>query len=410
MENRRDFLKMLALATAVPRTILGANEKVRVGVIGTGTRGRMVAGFLKQHDDCDVVAACDVRQTKVDQALAEIGGDVKGYRDYRHVLDRRDIDAVLVASPDHWHGPMVAAACAAGKDVYVEKPLTHTIEDALAAVEAARAHKRIVQLGVQQRSGGHFQEAARLIQDGLLGKVSHAVLIQPGSYAQVMAPTEAPPADLDWEMFQGPAPRHPFSPSRLRWRGFYDYGGGLITDWGVHLADTALMTLQSDTKAPLHTSASAQYVAFPRDVEQLPDAFSCAWQYSGFVMTFTNAVPPNPGFGQQGNYFYGPEGVLHVNRSGYRVLPYPAKKAGPDGKQPPPPIGPRLVAHDENYTNDPYTMAHTRDFLDCVKSRRSPVADITTVGFHATLPCLLARLAVKEGKAFTWNGTRAVPA
>jgi predicted dehydrogenase len=271
-------------------------------------------------------------------------------------------------------------------------------------------HKRVVQLGVQQRSGAHFQEAARLIQDGLLGKVTHAVLIQSGSYAQVMAPAEPPPADLDWEMFQGPAPRHPFSPSRLRWRGFYDYGGGLITDWGVHLAETALLALQADTKAPLHTSASAQYVAFPRDPEQLPDAFACAWQYDGFVMSFTNAVPPHPEVGQQGTYFYGPEGVLHINRSGYRVLPYPAKKAGADGKVPPPPIAARTVAHDENYNNDPYTMAHTRDFLDCVKSRRSPVADITTVGFHVTLPCLLARLAVKEGRSFGWDGKRATPA
>jgi predicted dehydrogenase len=405
MENRRDFLKTVTMAAVISRGVLGANGRIRIGLIGTGNRGRILARYFGLQADCELVAACDVRGSRLDQAKSEVGGSLQGYGDYRRILERKDIDAVVVATPDHWHGPLVAAACAAGKDVYVEKPLTHTIEDALVAVEAAATHRRIVQLGVQQRSGRHFQEAAKLIQDGLLGKVTHAVLIQPGGYTQVMAPPEPPPPDLDWETFQGPAPRRPFSPSRLRWRSFYDYGGGLITDWGVHLTDTALLTLRSDTKTPLHTTASAQYVAFPRDPEQIPDAFVCSWQYDDFVMSFTNAVPPNPDFGQQGNYFYGPKGVLHVNRSGYRVLPYPPAK---DAKEPA--IEARSVRHDENYEkNDPHTIAHIRDFLDCVKSRKSAAADITTVGFQVTLPCLLARLAVKEGKAFNWDGKRARP-
>ena len=410
METRRQFLKTMAFAAAASRGVLGANDRVRLGVIGTGNRGRLVGKFFTQHTDCDVVAACDVRQSRLEGALKEIGGDVKGYGDYRRVLERKDIDAVLIATPDHWHGPMIAEACAAGKDVYVEKPLTHTVDDAVKAVDAARTHKRVVQLGVQQRSGQHFQEAVRLVRDGLLGKVTHAVLIQPGAYNQVVAPAEPVPAELDWEMFQGPAPRHPFSPSRLRWRGFYDYGGGLITAWGVHLTDVALWALQCETTPPAHTSASGQYVAFPKDPEQLPDAFSCSWQYDSFVMSFTNAVPPNPDFGQQGNYFYGPKGVLHVNRNGYRVLPYPPRSAAKDAKQPPePPIDGRVLTHRENYENDPHTMAHTRNFLDCVKSRTSPIADATTVGFHATLPCLLARLAVRDGRSYTWDGRRAVP-
>jgi hypothetical protein len=126
-------------------------------------------------------------------------------------------------------------------------------------------------------------------------------------------------------------------------------------------------------------------------------------------MSFTNAVPPNPDFGQQGNYFYGPKGVLHVNRSGYRVLPQPQR--GRRGSTEPPPqiIEPRLVVLKEDYQNDPHTIAHVRNFLDCVKSRKSPVADITTVGFHVTLPCLLGRLAVKEGKSYKWDGKKAVP-
>ena len=409
MENRREFLKSIAIAAVVSRKVLGANEMIRVGVIGTGTRGRMVNRFFRTHSDCEVVAACDVRKSRLDEAMKEMGGAVQGYGDYRRILERKDIDAVLVTTPDHWHGPIVAQACEAGKDAYVEKPLTHTIEDALMAVEAARKYKKVVQLGIQQRSGPHFQEAVKLIQDGYIGKVTHCVLIQPGAYNQVMAPTEAPPADLDWDMFQGRAPRRPFSPSRLRWRSFYAYGGGLITDWGVHLTDIALLAMQADTKAPLHSSASAQYVAFPKDLEQVPDAFVCSWQYDNFVMSFTNAVPPSPDFGLQGNYFYGPKGVLHVNRSGYRVLPAPPRSGGRGAKESPP-IEAKMVPFKEDYENDPHTIAHVRNFLDCIKSRQSPAADITTVGFHVTLPCLLGRLAVKEGKAYTWDGKKANPA
>jgi predicted dehydrogenase len=410
MENRREFLKTIAMAAAVSRAVpvLGANDRVRVGVIGTGNRGTLLARYFATHAGCELVAACDVRKSRLEALLKEMPA-VGGGGDYRRILDRPDIDAVVVATPDHWHGPMIAEACAAGKDVYVEKPLTHTVEDAVMAVEAAKKHRRVVQLGIQQRSGRHYLEAVQLVQDGLLGKVTHAVLIQPGSYAQPMAPVEPPPPDLDWEMFQGPAPRHPYSPTRLRWRGFYDYGGGLITDWGVHLVETALLALRADAKTPLHATASAQYVAFPRDLEQLPDAFSCSWQYDDFVMSFTNAVPPSPDFGQQGTYLYGAKGVLHTNRSGYRVLPYPPKKDR-EGKVVEPAIDGRVVTHREEYdTNDPSTIAHIGNFLDSVKSRKSPVADITTVGFNATLPCLLARLAVKEGKAFRWNGTRAIP-
>lgn len=411
MENRRQFLKTLAMAAVVSgrAPALGANDRVRIAVIGTGNRGRILARYFAALPECELVAACDVRRSRLDGTLAEVGAKVEAHGDYRRILDRNDIDAVVVATPDHWHAPMIVEACAAGKDVYVEKPLTHTVEDAVRAVEAAKTHRRVVQLGVQQRSGRHYQEAVALVREGLLGKVTHAVLIQPGGYSQVVAPTEPPPADLDWEIFQGPAPRRPFTPSRLSWRGFYDYGGGLITDWGVHLVETALWALDADAKTPLQTVASAQYVAFPRDPEQLPDVFSCSWQFDNFVMSFTNVVPPTVDFGQQGTYLYGPKGVLHTNRSGYRVLPYPARKDR-DGKVIDPAIDGRLVTHREDYDrNDVYTIAHARNFLECVRSRKAPVADITTVGFHVTLPCLLARQAVKDGKALGWDGKKAVP-
>jgi predicted dehydrogenase len=430
MESRREFIKTMAVAaavTSVPRKILGANDRVRMAVIGTGTRGTMVNGFFRTHADCEFVAACDVRKTRLDQALKQIGGSVQGYGDYRRVLERKDIDAVLVTTPDHWHGPIVAQACAAGKDCYVEKPMTHTIEDAVMAVEAAKKYKRIVQLGVQQRSGAHFQECAKMIQDGYIGKVSHCVLNQPGSYGGVMQPTAPVPEDLDWEMFQGPAPHKPYSPSYLRWRAFYMYGGGLMTDWGVHLTDIALLAMKADGKSPIHTAASSQYVGFPKDLEQFPDVFTATWEYDDFLMTFTNIQLPSTDFPTNGNYFYGTRGVLHVNRSGYRILPQPQRGGAAGGEAgaraggaraaaapaapqapPPAPIEAKVYRQDEQYNDDPHTKAHARNFLDCVKSRKSPAADITGPGFYVTLPCLLGRLAVKEGHAYRWDGQKAV--
>ena len=253
--SRRSFLDLAAggaaaLASGVSLHAgqnggaIGANNRVRIAVIGSGTRGAMVGGFFLQHPDAQIVAACDVSKTRLDPTLerftkAQPAVKIEAYEDYRRILDRQDVDAVLVATPDHWHAAMVVDACAAGKDVYVEKPLSNTIERAWTAVEAARKHNRIVQMGVQQRQGEAFKEAAEIVQQGTLGKVSHVALQFPGGYGQPPEPTTAPPTGLNWEMFQGPAPRHPFKPSRLRWRAFYDYGGGLVTDWGVHLVDVA---------------------------------------------------------------------------------------------------------------------------------------------------------------------------
>jgi predicted dehydrogenase len=420
METRRQFMKTMAATAAAistsSRPILGQNDKVRMAVIGVGTRGTMVNRFFRSHADCEFVAACDVRKTRLDEAIKTIGGRVEGYGDYRRILDRKDIDAVLVTTPDHWHGTIVAQACAAGKDAYVEKPMTHTIEDAVMAVEAAKKYKRIVQLGTQQRSGAHFKEALAMVQDGYIGKVSQVHLLQPGSYGGVMQPTAAVPADLDWDMFQGKAPKKPFSPSYLRWRAFYMYGGGLMTDWGVHLTDIGLLGVKADNKAPTLTSASSQYVGFPKDLEQFPDVFSCSWQYDDFLMTFTNVQPPVPNgeFPLNGTYFYGSKGMLHVNRSGYRVIPQAMRAMPPRAGQPaaaaPTPIEAKLYRQEEAYEDDPHTKAHARNFLDCVKSRKSPASDITGPGFHVTLPCLLGRLSVKDGRSYRWNGTAAVVA
>ena len=401
-----------AAASATARStknVQGANDRVRIGVIGGGIRGNMVAGFLLRHPDCQVTAVAEPYKMRLDSTVDSLTKQqqavkIDPYEDYRRILERKDIDAVLIATPDHWHCPMVVDACAAGKDVYVEKPLSNQIEPAWKAVEAARKYSRVVTMGIQQRQGEAFKEAAQLVQDGALGKVTHVMLQFQGSYGMPPEPTAEPPAGLNWELFQGPAPRRPFKPSRLRWRAFYDYGGGLVTDWGVHLVDVAHWYLKADMKAPLLTSAAAQYVNLDNpEKDQCPDAFSITWQYDTFVMSFTNAIVHDWEFGRQGTYFFGPNGSLMVHRSGFEIRPRPAPQ-GRGGQTPPPnPLQPRRRPFAENYQNDPDTIAHARDFLDCVKSRKKPVGDIE-IGYHSTLPTLLAIHAIREGRSFKYDG------
>jgi predicted dehydrogenase len=396
----------------------------------------VAAQFIRSFAEVQYVANCDAYATRLEQGNEQLSGlqkDVKieGYEDYRRILDRKDVDAVHIATPDHWHCQMLVDAMAAGKDVYLEKPLSNTVERAVEALGAYKSSKRVVQFGTQQRSGAHFQEAAKIVQDGQLGKVTHAVIQFPGSGYGTQPEAEAAiPQGLNWELFQGPAPRRPFKQGRLRWRGWWDYGGGLITDWGVHLTDVALWYLKSQRVGPLLTSGTAQYVNFVNpEHDQSPDAFSVSWQYPDFVMTFTNAVVQDWEFGRQGNYFFGPRGSLLIHRAGYELRPAGGGQGGrgrggagtanaqggqgaQDGPSAPLPLQPRRVPWREGDGSDSNssTVAHGRNFLDCVKSRSAPVSDLE-IGFYASLPCLLAVKAVREGRSFKWDeaAKKAVP-
>lgn len=392
----------------------GANDRVRMALIGSGNRGRAVAtAFLRNHADVQYVAACDAYATRLDQGLQRLtelqkDAKVERYEDYRRILDRNDIDAVLIATPDHWHCQMLIDAMSAGKDAFVEKPLSNTVERAVQALRAYTGSNRVVQIGTQQRSWPHFQEAAKIVRDGELGKVTHAVLQFGGTgYGMPPEPVAPVPAGLNWDLFQGPAPRHPFKQGRLRWRGWWDYGGGLITDWGVHLTDVALWYLNAQRVGPVLTGGTAQYVNFVNpDRDQSPDAFSVSWQYPEFVMTFTNAVPHDGEFGRQGNYFFGPGGSLLVHRQGYEVRPSRSGRGAQDTGVP------RRVPVREGDDTDreSATTAHARNFLDCVKSRQKPLSDLE-IGFYATLPTLLAVMAIREGRSFKWDDAakKAVP-
>jgi predicted dehydrogenase len=385
----------------------GANNRIRMGLIGSGNRGRQVSGFFLRQPDCQFVAVCDVRKVNLDQGMKlfterQPGVKVDAYEDYRQLLQRTDIDAVYIATPDHWHCPMTVEAIAAGKDVYVEKPLSNEVEPMVRALQAARKSNRVVQVGTQQRSGEHFQEAAKIVQSGELGKVTHAMCVYSGSGYGRAPEQEAPiPEGLNWDLFQGPAPRRPFKAGRLAWRGWWDYGGGLVTDWGVHLTDVALWYLNAQNVGPTLTSGVAQYVNLANpDRDQSPDAVVVSWQYPDFVMSFTNAATFDWEFDRRGNYFFGPRGSLLIHRQGYEIRP--PFGGGGRGAAAAPPQTARRQPYVENYNDDPHTVAHTRNFLDCVKSRRQPVSNIE-IGFYATLPTVIAVMAIRQGRSFKWD-------
>ena len=416
MVNRREFLHPAAGAAAMtalhPLTgrTQGANERVRMGLIGCGTRGNQVMAAFGKAPDNVFVAACDVSRERLDQTVAKMPDVTRAsvYEDYRRILDRKDVDAVLIATPDHWHSQILLDACAAGKDVYVEKPLSNGIDPAWKMVDAARRQKRVVQVGLQQRSWPHFLEAADLVRGGAIGKVSHVILRYGGGGNPTLDPVAPVPAGLNWDLFQGPAPRKPYKVTRERnWRYYWDYGGGLITDWGVHLTDAAALVLGTSTTPPNQTTGVGQYVNVDNpDPDRPPNAFIASWQYDGFVMSFTNAVTGNPDFPTYGDLFVGSKGSLLLNRAGYQIVPADAPGGGRGRGAGPtePPIEGRLVRDQRGPEGRQLdaTPLHAANFIACVKSRQRPAADIE-IGFFSTLPCLLAIQAIRERRTVTWD-------
>jgi hypothetical protein len=324
---------------------------------------------------------------------------------------------------------MVIQALQAGKDIYCEKPISNTLEAALGMTEACRNSKQVVQVGCQQRSWQHFEDWAKKIKEGYIGNINHCVLLFTGGGGFAPRPPEkpeTPPPDLDWEMFQGPAPHHPYVPSRLNWRSYWDYGGGSITDWGVHLTDVMCWYMNADSKGPLLTSASSIYSSGVEDPERAPDTFSVTWKYENFVATFNNATPPgSPDLGMSdmyGNWFYGQKAVVLVNRYGYEVKPVVRRmmgaRAGAAAPPQPPPaplpaerdMDPQGMSENPDSRFGSATVRHTRNFLDCVKSRNRNTACSMDVGFNSTLPTLLAAMSVRQRKMFAWDGKASRPA
>src|SRR6266850_1935502 len=290
--SRRNFLRKSGLAVGLgpalvtggfsllPRKVRaaepGANDKIRLGVIGCGARGRDILGVFLSNKEVDCAVVCDVDDKMLAQAVAEVESKRKekpdAVKDFRRVLDRKDVDCVLVATPDHWHALGTIYACQAGKDVYVEKPLAKTIDEGRAMLEAAQRHQRVVQMGTQWRSGSHQKEAVDFVRSGKLGKIG---IVRGWVYLDWLTgigkPSDcAPPSGVDYDMWLGPAPARPFNPNRFHYnfRWFWDYAGGLMTDWGVHLMNVMFWAMGPDHPKSI-SSTGGIYVL--NDNRETPD-------------------------------------------------------------------------------------------------------------------------------------------
>jgi predicted dehydrogenase len=410
--TRRDFIKRAAQGTAAglafsaARPAVAASDKVRVGVIGPGNQGRGDMKNFVRQPDVEIVAVCDVYEPNLALALEIAGSQAQTYKDFRQVLERKDIDAVLIGAPDHWHALATVEACKAGKDVYVEKPLSHDIHEGQVMVEAARKYNRVVQLGTQQRSGVHFQKAAELVQSGLLGKVS---FVRTWNYANSYPhgignpPDSDPPAGLDWDFWLGPAPKVPFNVNRWTslnkgawscFRYFWDYAGGWMTDWGVHLIDIVQWAMQVDGP---HVISSLGGKYYAEDNAQTPDTLEVSYTYENpsFVLVYELRLNnANSMYAKSyGIEFHGTDGTLFVDRSGFELFPETRKR---DNKV----VGlaPEMkMSSMNNSGND-----HVRNFIDCIKSRQRPNSDVE-IGHRSTSVCLLGNVSFRSQQRVVWD-------
>ena len=316
--DRRHFVSSVALGAAAYSRILGANERINVGIIGAGGQGRGDWGRFIKQPDVNPVAVCDVYKPHLERGLAMATGQAQGYRDFRKLLERKDIDAVIVAAPDHWHAIPTIMACQAGKDVYVEKPLALTIKEGRAMVNAARKYQRVVQTGSQQRSGEHYARAVELIRSGKLGKIAH---ITAGHIRNSMPgfgryKDEPPPPELDWDMWLGPAPYRPYNKLRCiyNFRWFWDYSGGQMTNWGAHNLDIARWAM--NVRSPISVAAFGGRFALD-DGGETPDVQEVIYQFPGFVLIWS--VREVNGMSSGGFDFHGTKGNLSLSRGGFKV-------------------------------------------------------------------------------------------
>jgi predicted dehydrogenase len=380
--RRRDILAGAAVAPMVLSSAAqGANERVTFGLIGSGGRGRGVTkGFIELGAQC--AAVCDVYRPNLEKGLEIAGEGTASYGDYRRVLERSDLDAVLIATPDHWHVPMLLDAVSAGKDVYCEKPMSHSISEGVRAIRGVRATDRVVQIGMQRRSTPWIIDAKQMVDDGIIGKIYMAKAQWNWVRSKPLNNTPLE-GELDWKSFVGRAPWRPLEPQRFRsWRYFWDYSGGNMTDQGTHLMDVIQWFSNSGTPK----SAVCQGMVFEMEGSQVPDAFAAAFEYPGMLATWTlnynNDYENGWTIRLEGN-----KGTMVLNGGGYKIYAEPWQ----DNQEP-------IQEHSERMP----TIPHIRNFLECVKSRQEPNAPVE-VGHSAVCGPHLANMAFHTRRAAYLN-------
>ncbi len=389
-----------------PSEVLGANDRILVGLIGCGGRGRRLLEYFLKVDRVRCTALCDVDDGHISKALRAVetaaGPMPLQTRDFRQVLDLKDLDAVIVASPDHWHALQTVAACQAGKDIYVEKPLSLTIREGRTMVRAARLYQRVVQVGTQQRSAPQFAQAVEYVKSGQLGKIR---LVRTWAYldwkaATPKAPDAPPPARVDYNLWLGPARSQPFNPNRFHFtfRWYWDYSGGLMTDWGAHMVDIANWGM--GVKAPGSAFSAGGKFAYPEDAMETPDTQQVTWAFPHFTMLWEHAlgVGRGPEAREHGVAFHGENGVLVVDRFGWEVFPETRRIDGRQRTYKATGLPRQRVGRD-------YTPDHVQNFLDCMGSREAPVADVE-IGHNSVIACHLGNIAQRLGRQVRWDADK----
>lgn len=416
--KRRNFIKGTGAAlagsilaqsgvfSATAGTMLA--DKINIGVIGCNGMGWSNVSSLLKMKDVDLVAICDVDDNVVQKRVNDYkkfrNNKPKTYKDYRELLNNRDVDAVVIGTPDHWHCRIMVDAVNAGKHVYVEKPIANSIEECRIMVEAQEKTGKVVQAGQWQRSGPHYRKALEIVRSGVLGKIR---LVKVWAYQGWMKPVpkvpdSQPPAGVDYKFWLGPAPERPFNQNRFHFnfRWFWDYAGGLMTDWGVHEIDIALYAMNAE--APVSVMASGGKLAYPDDASETPDTLQAVFQYDDFNMLWEHATGIDNGpYGRsEGIAFIGNNGTLVVNRGGYEVIvEREAQGYASTGK-------PKMETI-EAYVKPPelnYLDLHTQNFIDAVK-KNSQDALNTPIrsGSVAAINAHMGNIAFKTGTKIHWD-------
>lgn len=359
------------------------SEFIRVGFIGMGGQGLSNMKSIIKH----AVAVCDVDKTHLATAkkLVEAsnpGRTCAAYGDYRKLLETKEIDAVLIATPDHWHTLPAVQACEAGKDVYCEKPLTLTIEEGRVLLKAARRYRRIVQTGSQQRSDAKFHAGCEMVRAGRIGKIHTVRVGLPGVNwtKDPLTPDSEPPAELDYDLWLGPAPWRPYNKQRVHYyfRFFWDYSGGQMTNWGAHHLDIAQWGLGMDESGPVEIQATGAYDREKRF--EVPQSFKITYKYANGVTMLCESPSK-----MTGTVFEGDKGMIFVNRG---VLDSNPQEIADEALQQ---IG-----------KAPKVKSHHQNWLECIKSRRLPVCDVA-IGHRSATVCHLGNIAVRTGKTIQWD-------
>ena len=410
MVTRRDFLKKmgaLAMAGAVspslvnaksPKaSVIGANDRINIGMIACRSMGWTDLLNAINVPGVECVALCDIDKNILDSRAAELtknkGKKPEIYGDYRKLLERKDIDAVLIGTPDHWHCLQLVDACAAGKDVYVQKPIANSIAECDMMAKAAKHYNRVVSVGQQQRSAKLWNEMKKFVDSGQLGHISRVNVWANFRYAAILNPAKDSPVPehIDFDMWLGPAPERTYNASRHHgsWRMFWDYGGGLLTDWGVHLLDMALWGMKVD-HMPNRVMATGGNWAYPDNFAETFDTMSVIYEFDDFVMTWNNTTIESGPYGKNyGVEFVGTNGTLVANREGWEVYPLQGKceaaKCSPDYQD---------------------LTLHHADFYNCMRTRNMQTACTIDNGAMCAKYAHLGNISARVGSALVYDNEK----